>query len=123
MDMRAGRLREKYNHARHNLFEYNEISHSVQLLSDGNGIYVSGTGTGNIIRYNYLHDNLAHSLPAAIRCDDDQHETLIYGNVLYNNAAFLRESPRRASMISSTISLWLRQRLPDGVISALNGLR
>ena len=82
------KTREKYNHARHNLFEYNEISHSVQLLSDGNGIYVSGTGTGNIVRYNYLHDNLAHSLPAAIRCDDDQHETLIYGNVLYNNAGF-----------------------------------
>ena len=68
--------------------EYNEISHSVQLLSDGNGIYVSGTGKGNIIRYNYLHDNLAHDLPAAIRCDDDQHETLIYGNVLYNNGGF-----------------------------------
>ena len=80
--------REKYLNSRHNLFEYNEISHSVQLLSDGNGIYVSGTGTGNIVRYNYLHDNVAHSLPAAIRCDDDQHETLIYGNVLYNNAGF-----------------------------------
>ena len=55
------------------------------MLSDGNGIYVSGTGTGNIIRYNYLHDNQSHSLPAAIRCDDDQHEVLIYGNVLYQN--------------------------------------
>lgn len=80
--------REKYNHSRHNLLENNEISHAVQLLSDGNGIYVSGTGTGNIIRYNYLHDNLAHSLPAAIRCDDDQHDTLIHGNVLYNNGGF-----------------------------------
>ena len=79
------KLREQYLHSRHNLFEYNEISHSVQLLSDGNGIYVSGTGTGNIIRYNYLHDNQSHSLPAAIRCDDDQHDVLIYGNVLYKN--------------------------------------
>ncbi|MGJ8673740.1 right-handed parallel beta-helix repeat-containing protein [Rubritalea sp.] len=77
--------REKYNHARHNLLEYNDISHCVQLLSDGNGIYVSGTGTGNIIRYNYLHDNLATHFPAPIRCDDDQHETLIYGNILYHN--------------------------------------
>ena len=40
------------------------------------------------LAYNYLHDNLAHSLPAAIRCDDDQHQTLIYGNVLYHNAGF-----------------------------------
>lgn len=80
--------REKYIHARHNLFEYNEISNTVQLLSDGNGIYVSGAGTGNIIRYNYIHDNLEHSFPSCIRCDDDQHETLIYGNVLYNNYGF-----------------------------------
>ena len=79
---------EKYYHSRHNLFEYNEISHSVQLLSDGNAIYISGTGAGNIIRYNYVHDNRARSLPAPIRCDDDQHETLIYGNVLYNNGGF-----------------------------------
>lgn len=82
------KVREKYNHSRHNLLEYNEITHSVQLLSDGNAIYVSGAGTGNIVRYNYIHDNVEHSLPAAIRCDDDQHETLIFGNVLYNNYGF-----------------------------------
>jgi len=79
---------EKYLHSRHNLFEYNEITNCVQLLSDGNGIYLQGAGTGNIIRYNYLHDNSEHSLPACIRCDDDQHETLIYGNILYNNYGF-----------------------------------
>lgn len=79
---------EPYSHSRHNLFEYNEISHSVQLLSDGNGIYISGAGRDNIIRYNYLHDNLQHSLPAAIRCDDGQHETHIYGNILYKNWGF-----------------------------------
>ncbi len=82
------KVREKYNHSRHNIVEYNEITHAVQLLSDGNCIYVSGAGTGNIIRYNYLHDNLEHSMPAPIRCDDDQHETLIFGNVLYNNFGF-----------------------------------
>ncbi|WP_083194611.1 right-handed parallel beta-helix repeat-containing protein [Wenyingzhuangia fucanilytica] len=82
------KVREKYNHARHNIIEYNEITHAVQLLSDGNCIYISGAGTGNIVRYNYLHDNLEHSMPAPIRCDDDQHETLIFGNVLYNNYAF-----------------------------------
>ncbi|MDF7806339.1 putative glycoside hydrolase [Pontiellaceae bacterium B12219] len=82
------KAREKYNHSRNNLFEYNEISHTVQLLSDGNAVYVSGTGGGNIIRYNYIHDNLEHSFPSAIRCDDDQHETLIYGNVLVNNYGF-----------------------------------
>ena len=81
-------LREKFTHSRYNLLEYNEITHAVKLLTDGNGIYVSGAGTGNIVRYNYLHDNLEHTLPSSIRCDDDQHETLIYGNVLYNNWGF-----------------------------------
>ena len=81
-------LREKYYHSRHNLLEYNEITHAVQKLSDGNGIYVSGAGRGNIVRYNYLHDLQEHHLPAPIRCDDDQHETLIYGNVIYNYYAF-----------------------------------
>ena len=84
-DYENWRNREKYYHSRHNLLESNEISQSVQLLSDGNGIYVSGAGTGNIIRYTYLHDNRADTLPASIRCDDDQHDTLIYGNVLYHN--------------------------------------
>lgn len=82
------KVREKYNHSRNNVLEYNEITHAVQKLSDGNAIYVSGAGTGNIIRYNYIHDNLEHSFPSAIRCDDDQHETLIYGNILYNNYGF-----------------------------------
>lgn len=82
------KIREKYNHSRYNLLEYNEITHTVQKLSDGNCIYVSGAGKENIVRYNYLHDNLEHSFPSAIRCDDDQHETLIYGNVLYGNYGF-----------------------------------
>jgi len=84
-DYESWRSREKYYHARHNLCEYNEITHSVQKLSDGNAIYISGTGTGNIIRYNYLHDNLEPTFRSTIRCDDDQHGTLIYGNVLCNN--------------------------------------
>jgi parallel beta-helix repeat protein len=75
-------VREKYMHSRHNLVEYNEISHSVQTLTDGNGIYISGAGTGNIIRYNYLHDNDDPTVGETIRCDDDQHRTLIYGNIL-----------------------------------------
>lgn len=82
------KVREKYNHSRHNLLEYNELTHAVQKLSDGNAVYISGAGTGNIVRYNYIHDNLEHSFPAAIRCDDDQHETLIFGNILYNNYGF-----------------------------------
>lgn len=74
--------REKYQHSRHNVIEFNEISHSVQKLSDGNGIYISGAGTANIVRYNYLHNNDAPTVTETIRCDDDQHNTLIYGNII-----------------------------------------
>lgn len=76
------KVREKYMHARHNVVEYNEISHSVRKLSDGNGIYVSGGGVGNMVRYNYLHHNDAATVTEALRCDDDQHETLVYGNII-----------------------------------------
>jgi len=80
--------RAPYLHARHNVIEYNEITHLVQKLSDGNGVYISGTGSGNIVRYNYVHDNAEAHLPAVIRCDGDQHETIIHGNVLYDNQTF-----------------------------------
>lgn len=76
---------EKYYHARENLVEYNDIHHSMQLLSDGNCIYVSGAGRQNVIRYNYIHDNTSKCVHSQIRCDDIQHETQIYGNVMYNN--------------------------------------
>ncbi|MFC1762470.1 right-handed parallel beta-helix repeat-containing protein [Planctomycetota bacterium] len=78
--------REPYLHSRHNRVEYNEITHAWQKMGDGNAIYVSGAGSGNIVRYNYIHDNLTQNIIFdVVRCDDDQHETLIYGNILFNN--------------------------------------
>lgn len=87
-DLADWKIREKYHHSRHNLVEHNDISHCVQLLSDGNAIYISGAGTGNVIRYNFFHDNNSPSLPSLIRCDDDQHETLIHGNILSGNIGY-----------------------------------
>mgnify|MGYP006292003251 CR=1 FL=1 len=78
--------REKYHHSRHNLVEFNQIHNAVQKLSDGNGIYVSGAGDANIVRYNYLHDNNAPTITEVIRCDDDQHNTLVYGNICEGSA-------------------------------------
>jgi len=79
--------REKYIHARHNLVEYNELTHAVQLLADGNVIYISGAGTGNIVRYNYIHNNDSITPLQNLRCDNDQHETTFHGNVLFRNYA------------------------------------
>jgi hypothetical protein len=51
-------------------------------MADGNGIYVSGTGAGNLVRYNYIHDCASEHMGEAIRCDDDQHDTVIHGNII-----------------------------------------
>ena len=77
--------RERFLHGRKNIIESNEMTRVMQVLGDGNCIYVSGTGKDNIVRNNYLHDCLSQSMGAAIRCDDDQHLTLIENNIIYRN--------------------------------------
>ena len=70
-------------HARNNVFEDNEIHHAMQYLGDGNAVYVSGCGEGNIIRRNYIHDmDAATVAQAAIRTDGWQRGTLVSENVI-----------------------------------------
>lgn len=76
--------REPYLHGRLNRVEHNEIHDVMERLGDGNAIYVSGTGRGNVIRENYMHDGDSDYLAGVIRCDDDQEETAIEKNVIYN---------------------------------------
>lgn len=80
------KLREKYMHARGNLVEENEFFSVMERMGDGNAIYVSGAGGGNIIRKNLIH-NSWNNLEAAIRCDDDQHETLIEQNIVFDTGS------------------------------------
>jgi len=54
----------------------------MQKLWDGDAIYVSGAGGGNRIRENFIHDCRSENMCEGIRCDDDQHETLIERNVI-----------------------------------------
>jgi hypothetical protein len=75
--------REPFLHARNNLIEKNDIFHVVETMSDGNAIYISGAGAGNTVRGNFLHDIPSNNLTEVVRCDDDQHRTLIEGNVLF----------------------------------------
>ena len=75
--------RERFLHGRRNLVACNEIHHAMQIMGDGNCIYISGTGGGNVVRENYLHDVDTPNVNANIRCDDDQHETLMERNVIY----------------------------------------
>jgi hypothetical protein len=67
-----------------NLIEYNEIHHVVELLGDGNGIYLRGAGTGNVISHNYIHHMLQSIvMQSPIRTDGLQKGTSIIGNLLY----------------------------------------
>ena len=74
--------RAPFLHGRNNLVERNELHDVMQRLWDGDAIYVSGTGGGNRIRENFIHDCLSENMGEAIRCDDDQHDTIIERNAI-----------------------------------------
>lgn len=79
--------RERFLHGRQNVISNNDIHHVMEVMQDGNAVYISGAGHGNIVRGNYVHDTgLITPWPAgeAIRCDDDQHEVYIENNVVFN---------------------------------------
>jgi len=75
--------REPLLHARNNLILQNEIRDVMEVLEDGDGIYVSGAGKDNVIRQNYIHHCLSVHMAEGIRCDDDQHDTEIDGNIIF----------------------------------------
>ena len=76
-------VREPYLHARGNFVELNDIHHIMETMGDGDGVYISGTGRENRIRQNSIHDNDSDGMADGIRCDDDQNETIIEGNIIY----------------------------------------
>lgn len=69
---------EPYMHARHNVVEYNEINDCLKRLHDGNAIYLSAHGNGNIIQRNATYN---HPAGALIRTDDDSHGVLVIKNI------------------------------------------
>ena len=74
--------REPLMHGRDNLVAYNDLDHCMEVLGDGNAIYVSGTGGGNQVRNNFIHDIPAVNINGSIRCDDDQDDVTIEDNVI-----------------------------------------
>jgi hypothetical protein len=78
--------REPFLHGRKNVVERNEIHHVMEIMSDGNGIYISGTGGGNIVRENFIHHCTSEHFAEGIRCDDEQYDTTIERNVLWKLA-------------------------------------
>jgi hypothetical protein len=76
-------MREPLMHSRDNLIEYNRIHDVMQIMGDGNGIYVSGAGGGNVVRYNAVGPCPSPTMAEGIRCDDDQHYTILHGNLIF----------------------------------------
>ena len=75
-------MREPLMHSRDNLIEYNRIHDVMQIMGDGDGIYVSGAGGGNVVRFNVVGPCPSRTFSEGIRCDDDQHHTIIHGNLI-----------------------------------------
>ncbi|NLX99134.1 MAG: right-handed parallel beta-helix repeat-containing protein [Rhodopirellula sp.] len=80
--------REPLLHSRNNRVERNEIHNAMEVTGDGNCIYVSGAGAGNVVREDYCHDCYGRYMNAVIRCDDDQHGTLIERNLLHRTRGY-----------------------------------
>ena len=76
-------MREPLMHSRDNRIEYNCIHDVMQVMGDGNGIYVSGAGGGNVVRFNVVGPCPSPTMAEGIRCDDDQHHTIVHGNLVY----------------------------------------
>ncbi|MDB4786344.1 right-handed parallel beta-helix repeat-containing protein [Planctomycetaceae bacterium] len=73
-----------YLHTHDNVIEYNEIHHAMEMLGDGNAIYIRGAGANNVIRRNYIHHLVTPMImQAAIRTDGGQTDTLIAENLIY----------------------------------------
>lgn len=80
----------KFAHARNNLVQDNEFHNVMETLGDGNAIYLSCGGTGNVIRRNLIHN----SMKAAneIRFDDDQEESTVTENIIFGNGIKLKHT-------------------------------
>ena len=94
-----------YLHTHDNLIEYNEIHHAMEMLGDGNAIYIRGAGGGNVIRRNYVHHLVAPMImQCAIRTDGGQRDTLIAENLIYK-------------CVSQGIMLKLNTRVENNIVA------
>ncbi len=79
-----------YLHARYNRVEYNRAERTLLKLNDGSSINISGAGTGNMIRYNYLY-----ACKGGIRMDDWQNGTTIKSNIIYKSGGIIHKGVNR----------------------------
>ncbi len=77
---------EKYLHARKNMVKRNKMYKVCDKLGDGNAIYISGCGTGNIAKQNIAHDMTHLWATSVLRFDDKSYEQTFEQNLVYDCA-------------------------------------
>lgn len=74
-----------------NLIEYNDIYYGGMLTNDNGLVYGGYTdGVNTVIRYNWLHDNLAEKLAEGLYPDNGSFNYIIHHNVIWNAGTPLR---------------------------------
>ncbi|MFC1766710.1 right-handed parallel beta-helix repeat-containing protein [Planctomycetota bacterium] len=68
-----------------NVIEYNEMHHVMEVLGDGNALYIV-TDQKNTVRYNYIHDMMNPHSSSAMRTDGvgTSKNITFHGNIMYN---------------------------------------
>jgi hypothetical protein len=67
------------------LIQYNDLSHAGRLTADLGMTYGHDTDfMGTVIRYNWVHDNLAHGHTAGIYFDHCSHNAIVHHNIVWN---------------------------------------
>lgn len=80
----------KFAHARNNLIQDNEFHNVMEVLGDGNAIYFSCAGKGNIVKRNLIYKSTKAS--NEIRFDDDQEESYVEQNIVFGNGIKLKHT-------------------------------
>lgn len=103
----------KYLFAKDNVIEYNELHHTTLKIDDGNGIYLSGTGYNNIVRRNYIHDNISSCLHGIIRADDQAKDVTITQNIIYRYTGEGIKIKHPCMVTNNYIINWIPSELPN----------
>ncbi|AEE97826.1 FIMAH domain-containing protein [Mahella australiensis] len=78
---------ETYLHCRNNIVEFNDIFDAITEAGDAGAIYTHDTGTGNIIRNNWVHGIEGYSIYGisdinGIYLDSDADGTMVQSNII-----------------------------------------
>lgn len=80
----------RFAHARNNIIRDNEFHNVMQVLGDGNAIYYSCAGEGNVIERNLIYNSLR--AVTEIRFDDDQEESYVKDNIIFGNGIKIKHT-------------------------------